>query len=217
LAAALAASALGRYPFGGRLLLFAVPLLHLGLGAGWSAVGPSLHAPATALALVTAAAVAAAPSLTAAQRLIRPHVVEDPRAAVAFLAANWQPGDRVYLSAMAREPFAYYAARAGLDADAAVLGRALRNDWDGIAADVPKFLGHSRVWLFVVHEPGSDHRFLTWTLEQHGKMLARYCATGAAAYLFDLREPPVVNHFPRSEPYPSATAADVARIPRGGG
>jgi len=217
LAVALVASALGRYPFGGRLLLFAVPLMHLGLGAGWSAVRPSLRAPATSLALVTAAAVAGAPSLTAAQRLVRPQVAEDPRAVVAFLAANWQPNDRVYLSAMAREPFLYYASRAGLDAPSVIIGRAPRSDWQSVTADVPGLAGQGRVWLFVVHEPGSDHRFLTWSLEQLGRLVTNFRAPGAAAYLYDMNSPPAPSLSRHPERSTRAGVAGTATIHHGGG
>lgn len=217
LAVALAASAMGCYPFGGRLLLFAVPLLHLGLGAGWSAVAVGFHVPATSLALVTAAAVAGAPSLTAAQRLVRPQITEDPRGAVAFLAANWQPGDRVYLSAMAREPFTYYAAQAGLNPDAVIVGQALRKDWQSVSADVPTLSGRGRIWLFVTHEQGPDHRFLTWSMGQLGTMVTEFRAPGAAAYLYDMNALPERSASRGPEQRTRATASAASPNRHGGG
>jgi hypothetical protein len=183
---ALLASMLNRYPFGGRLLLFAVPLLHLGLGAGWEALRPGWRDVPSKLCLALCAAVFIAPAASAIQQLAQRKVTEDHRAAIEYLSEHWQAGDGVYLSAMAREPFLYYGKQFGIDVDTAVLGQPNRDDWDSVSSDITSLKGRNRVWVFIAHERGANHQFTTWQLDQHGAKLQSKSFPGTAVYLYDL-------------------------------
>lgn len=186
LAFTLLASILHRYPFGGRLLLFALPLLCLGMGAGWEALRPGWRDGSAWVCLGLCVAVFIAPAGTAMQQLAQQKVAEDHRAAIGFLAKNWQSGDGVYLSAMAREPFRYYGRALGIPVESAILGQPKRDDWDNVKAGIHSLQGRPRVWVFVAHERGANHQFTTWQLDQQGAQLKAKSFPGAAVYLYDL-------------------------------
>lgn len=110
-AVALVASALERYPFGGRFVLFLMPALVILLAegglclrdraAGHRALGPLSLAPLAALIgwqLWLAGAEVASPRLR-----------EDIRPALLELAHAWRPSDRLYVSEGAQYAFRYYA------------------------------------------------------------------------------------------------------------
>jgi uncharacterized membrane protein len=187
MAVAMAASMLHRYPFGGRLLLFVVPLLNLGLGAAFAAVHVMPRSTGRTFLLVLCGAVMLAPLATAMQQLLRPRTPEDHRAIVGYIANHLKPGDGVLLSGMAREPWTYYAKQFGIDAD--VVGQVQRDDWDSVRDAVQEITGGKRVWVFVAHERDDNRKMLLWQLDQVGVRRAKFEASGAAAYLYDLSDP----------------------------
>lgn len=178
---ALVASALHKYPFGGRLLLFAVPLLFLGIAESWTALPAGFGR-------LCALTVLAAPALTSLQQAVRPNPTEDTRPLIEHLARHWQPGDGVYLSPMAQSPFDYYGPRTGLGADC-VIGRSERGDWAGIRNGVAKLSGRRRVWFFVTHDRGPDQQFILWQLDQAGRRIEEHLYPGCALYRYDLSSP----------------------------
>lgn len=172
-----------RYPFGGRLLLFAVPLLHLGLGSAFAMIYHSARSTGRSLLLLTCGVVALAPAATALQQLFmhKPH--EDHRAAVSFIANHIQPGDGILLSGMAREPWDYYADKCGVNA--CVVGQVRRDDWNNVQDVVKNIEGHHRVWVFVAHEREDNRKMLLWQLDQVAVNRAKFVATGNATYLYE--------------------------------
>ena len=180
----MAASMLRRYPFGGRLLLFVVPLLHLGLGAAFAAVHEMTRSNSRTFLLILCGVVALAPLATTMQQLLLPRPPEYHRAAVGFIAKHLQPGDGVLLSGMAREPWTYYANKLGIEAD--IVGQVRRDDWDSVRDTVKNVAGRQRIWVFIAHERDDNRKMLLWQLEQIGVQRANFVAPGAAAYLYDL-------------------------------
>jgi hypothetical protein len=183
---AMAASMLHRYPFGGRLLLFIVPLLHLGLGAAFAAIGAMPRSTARTFLYVVCGVVMLAPMGTAAQQLLKLQVIEDHRAPINFIAQHWQSGDGVILSGMAREPWVYYARQFGIENN--VLGQVRRDDWDSVRDVIQSVVGRKRVWVFVGHEHGDNHKVLLWQLGQFGVRQTQFDAPGAAAYLYEMSQ-----------------------------
>lgn len=181
---ALLASMAQRYPFGGRLLLFAVPLLHLGIAA---AIAESLWSRPTAsrnFMLALGAVVVLAPLATTLQEIIRPRSAEDHRAAVGHVCAHWQTGDVLLLSDMARQPWRYYSQPAGIEPSQ--WSHVRRNDWDSVRAAVQNVTGRKRVWLLIAHERDANRKMLLWQMDQHGRQLDRRIYPGAEAYLYDM-------------------------------
>ncbi len=178
------ASLLQRYPFGGRLLLFVVPLLHLGLGAAYAATQAMPRSTGRTFLFVLCASVGLAPAATTLQQLVRPRPPENHRAAIEYIVKHMQPGDGVLLSGMAQEPWAYYAKQLGIDA--AIVGQVRRDDWSSVRDVVSAVPEGRRVWAFIAHERDDNRKMFLWQLDQAGERKLSFVELGAAAYLYEI-------------------------------
>ncbi len=178
------AALLQRYPFGGRLLLFVVPILHLGLGAAFATIQVMPRSTGKSFLFVLCGAVALAPAATTIQQLVRPRPPENHRAAISFIAKHMQPGDGVLLSGMAREPWAYYATQLGIDAE--ILGQVRRDDWNSVGDVVRAVPEGRRVWAFIAHERDDNRKMFLWQLDQARDRKLSFVEPGAAAYLYEI-------------------------------
>jgi len=171
LGAALAASAVKQYPFAGRLLLFAVPLLTplvvLGLmtlagklqevqpGLGWLVVG-----------------LAAIPTVQSSWQLWKtPPRAEPVRELVDYLAQVHQPGEGIYVYSGAVPGFAYYAPGTSLRSSEVVLGQAPRRAAiETYLAEFPWLDEGQRGWVVFSHAYDEDIRALEAYLESQGEV-----------------------------------------------
>jgi hypothetical protein len=210
---ALIASAAHQYPFGDRLLLFAVPLLVLTLGEGVWRIGrrPGL-VPAAAAAL--AVIVLFANSVDAAVRhVIQPRKLEEIKPAMAYLRAYEGVGDRLYLYYSAQYPFRVYARRYGfqglLEGLPAValppVGLGVRryepvlrsrppsfvvgtyhHDLEGYGPQIQALAGGGRTWILFSHVQPETLSFYLSRLDRLGHQLASFKRKGVFLYLYDL-------------------------------
>ena len=93
----LLASALHKYPFIGRLLLFLAPVGVILVAYGTAAVAGAVWAKSKVAAVLIAAVMAVAPAAEVIRQLRHPDRREAVPAAVSFIRERWQPGDRVYV------------------------------------------------------------------------------------------------------------------------
>jgi 4-amino-4-deoxy-L-arabinose transferase-like glycosyltransferase len=119
IACALLASTLGLYPFGGRLLVFLIPMLALIMAHGVSALWAMdqrkrIAAAAIGLLLVP-------PATESVYRLARPRMSQDLKPALREMRQSFHQGDRVYVYHRAAPSFRFYATRFGFDESAATL------------------------------------------------------------------------------------------------
>jgi hypothetical protein len=109
----LIATALHRYPFGGRMMLFLVPatlvLIAEGMVFVYNALPPSRRWAGALLAVV----VFWTPLRLAAVHALRGHERQANRAVLGYFARNVKSGDAVVLNSEAQFPFWYYAQRYG--------------------------------------------------------------------------------------------------------
>jgi hypothetical protein len=189
-ALALLASSLHKYPFGGRLLLFLVPLLVLGVARGAWAVASALRPvqPMAAFALV--GTLLAAPCLEAYQEVRRPQRTESITAVLDTVRAEWQPGDRMYLYYGAEPAFLFYTRNEPFPPEAVVVGTEPRKERLEFRNQLVPFVGAPRVWLVFSHlHEGEEPRVLAYA-EGLGRCLRAHKVPGATAYLFDFSAPP---------------------------
>ena len=188
LAFALLASGLRQYPFGGRLLLFAVPSFLLLIAEGVEEIhsktdvrllGPAL----TALLLFH-------PVVCAAYHLIRPEGREEIKPVLSHVSRHRRPGDVVYLYYGARWAFDFYADRYGLREDDVIQGTASRGNWRRYGRELGGLRGRGRVWVLFSHVHAAsgvdEEAFFLYYLDAIGQRLDVIRAPGAAAYLYDL-------------------------------
>jgi hypothetical protein len=197
LLAALAASALGKYPFGGRMILFSVPILFALVGAGVDGLvgwikGKGRSGAAPLLAVLLAGIMLYAPFMTSAENFIQPKYAEHIRPTMAYLQSNRKPGDVLYVYYWAIPAFRYYAPRYGFVETDFMAGNQHQNDPSGLLAEIDQLKGHPRVWILFSHvyEKGdyNEKDAILQHLNQIGdkKREFREPGTSVSLFLYDL-------------------------------
>ena len=178
---ALLASGLHAYPFAGRLLLFLVPLMVLGVGYGAYAVAAALRPTQAFAAAGLLGVLLAAPALEAYQGAKRPMREEQLAPVLDAVRADLRPGDTVYVYYGAVPAFLHYTRDEPFPA--VVLGteaRANRLDYRNQLAALT-----GRVWVVVSHRHGDEEAVLTAYAEGLGRGGKVAEAPGAAAYRYE--------------------------------
>ncbi|MGL6094381.1 MAG: hypothetical protein ACRC7O_01095 [Fimbriiglobus sp.] len=149
---ALLASGLKKYPFAGRLMLYAVPaaLLVVSYGATLTAGLLGRALPGAGAVLLTA--LFAAPISQSVWLMKKPLHDEDTRDVLSKAHAGWQPGDRMYVFYGAVPAFGYYHPRFPFPADAVSFGVENRGGPQQVfQTELEPFRGSRRVWVIVAH------------------------------------------------------------------
>ncbi|MDS4072330.1 MAG: glycosyltransferase family 39 protein [Defluviicoccus sp.] len=147
---ALSASALKAYPFGSRFLMFAAPqiLVCIAVGVGQLFRMPDLPRPvAAAVPILLLALPLGVTAMEYARADGKPFETADSHSAMQALAANYRPGDAIYVYSECLPDFRLQRERYGL-ADAKVL--AGHHAPDALAYfyyDIERMRQHRRVWL----------------------------------------------------------------------
>ena len=203
LAVCFVASLFRKYPFGDRLLIFAVPLVLLVMGSG---VLGSFWAPRERLAPAILFIVLLFPPVgSAVLGVFRPVTREELRPVLEAVSAEVRPGDVIYVYWGAGPAFRFYTNVAGRFAfkDATIVyGRRHRarnhvldrdGNWLRYQAEANRLRGLRRVWLIVSHSDGRagvhEDKMLLFFLDGMGRQLASKSSPGASAYLYDLSTP----------------------------
>jgi len=157
-AAALAASALRKYPFGGRMVLFLLPLVAALLGASMDALYKIVrrlagNIPAGLLTVALGVVFVFAPVQASAEPLIHPYMHEDISQALSALRQARQPEDAVYIYPAASPAFLYYAPRYGFALEDFVVGDYLQGQSNikQIRADLQPLQNAPRLWILFAH------------------------------------------------------------------
>jgi len=141
------ASCLQLYPFVGRFLFFAVPVVLLlvcgQIGALARRGGPRVRA---AAAICACAALTYAAASLVKNRLVSDPAFDDPRGAFAEVRRAWRPGDVLYASAAASPSLLYYQPHLGFESDALVTSPEAGETPDGVTTAAAMPTSPSRVW-----------------------------------------------------------------------
>ena len=191
----LIASALHKYPFSHRLLLFLVPIVFLMVA---EAVGriyslfvilklPQMGLP---LALMALTLLANRPAYEAWRHIWAPRLVEEIKPMMAYLSAHRRENDAVYINYSAAPAYLYYSAFYNL-ANVPFVQGSNRQNTNNYFRKLSSMRGRSRVWILFSHawwyENGEDERtFILKYLDQIGRRLDQLSAPGSQLYLYDL-------------------------------
>ena len=188
---ALLASALHRYPFTERFLLFAAPILIITIAQGVETIRRTTRWPL--LTGLIAGLLLFHPLTTEARALIRPQANQGVRPTVEYLARYMQPGDDIYVYYWAHYPFRYYAQRYGIDLTHYTAGITARNDWRYYERDLDDLRGKPRVWLLFCDIEdrlgGGEQKFFEARLNDLGLLLDKYQPQESTLLLYDLSQP----------------------------
>jgi hypothetical protein len=184
----LLASALHKYPFAGRLMLFVVPgvLLLIGEGAVWLIDNARYHK--TLLGLVVLALLFWGPLSSAQHNLIASPTIQEVKPVMRYIEQHQQSGDLLYVGGVANEPFMFYAGRYGFHNQNYIVGADGRQDWTLYAEDILRLGGNKRVWLLLSIYPEEDKRFILSYLDTMGTRLDSFQASSGSVYLYDLSQ-----------------------------
>jgi hypothetical protein len=200
LLATLTASGLGKYPFVGRMILFAAPIFLALVGAGVDALAGwlrHLHWLRAAwlgnvVAILLAGVLLYQPLVTAAQNFASPKYYEHIRPTMAYLQANHKPGDVLYVYYWAVPAFRYYAPFYGFTENDFIAGNDFENNPPGLLTEIDHYKGQKRLWVLFSHvyENGTynDKDALLAHLDHIGVKKREFIAPGTSVslYLYDL-------------------------------
>jgi len=211
LLAAVGAAVTRHYPLAHRLALYLLPVLiilltvPLDLAARYHRWGPTgMWRPIAVAGTVVALLITTGPTVsTGIAKLANPDDVTSGRQALAFVASRREPSDVVLADRWASRTFEFYGPREHVRADGLV---AMDVPTNGPCGPDPlaSLAGAARVWLVLAHhfsgDPTNRNEIYESQFAARATLVASYRGAGdAAAYLFDLTQPP------RSPPPPLAS------------
>lgn len=194
----LIASALRKYPFSGRLLLFLLPLLFLLLAEGAKQVRIILLKVKRHLAeLIYAFSVVYLlyhPASVVYKNLQSPPMGEHIKPVMSYISENYFSDDLIYVYYGARPAFEFYMSLYGFDQHDYIAGVAARNDPVKYLEDIEKLRGHPRVWFVFSHNCSwcivNEEQFILEHLNKIGVKKGEFLSDGASVYLYDLGQNP---------------------------
>lgn len=193
------ASALQKYPFKDRFVLFLIPFMMLLVAEafGWIySIITRWHLGLARLAYSILVVVFFFQSANPAMEFfLKPYNGADLKPVMEYVANHRSSSETIYVYHSADPAFNYYAPLYGIDAENVLIGYDTpqkRVALKGFFDDVKKLQGHDRVW-FIFSDifdcggcEGDMQLFYVEHLNGVGTMLDSVHATGANAYLYDL-------------------------------
>jgi hypothetical protein len=146
---ALIASALHKYPFKERLILFICPLLAIFIGAGFEYLFQGQRKAVGIIALIF---LLITPINKTREFIRRPWMHSDMRRVMSVVAKNQQPGDELYVYEYCWYPYEYYRDRFGLQKLQAIRGAQQVNGIDQLRAILAPMKG-KRLWIMFEDYP----------------------------------------------------------------
>jgi hypothetical protein len=167
----LAASSLSKYPFGGRMGMFAIPGLLICTGEGIELVrklftwllsnrSTSTWRPTLGflVTILLAGYLAFEPLTFAVETALKPKMAENIGPTMSFLKSNYREGDVIYLYHWAIPAFRYYAPKYGLDNAKVISGSDFHANTENYCAEVKQLNSNKRAWLLFSHL--TDYEYL---------------------------------------------------------
>ena len=182
---AMAAAMAHKYPFIGRLMLFAAPCLILVVSIGMAEIRKAT--PYRALVFIILAAVLILPTaITALPSATRDR--EELRAVLQTIKKSAQKDDLLWIYFGAMPAWQYYAPRTGMAGFSAVAGVEVRGNKQAVVEDLSRIHGHGRVWFVFSHVFHDDDQLYIDALSGRGQVLSSVRAPGAEAVLVDITD-----------------------------
>jgi hypothetical protein len=181
---AILASGFHKYPFAGRLLLFLVPFLILGVARGAWAVAEGLWSPLPIASVIVVGILLLAPAVETYQQMRRPPRYEQITYVLEDVRQQWQPGDKVYLYYGAVPAYTFYTRHQPFVPNV-VKGTEYRGNRTGYRDELRNLAGEPRVWVIFSHRHQAEESLLRAYAEGLGECRQEIHQPGATAFLFD--------------------------------
>ena len=191
----LLASGLKKYPFGDRLLLFALPIFFLCIGEAVEQLRTLFNGRRAmdtfVLSLAVAVSVAYWPTVQAIANVRQPGNDEDIKSVLEYVAHRKTSRDVLYVYYSAIPAFTYYAPGYDLDTLAVIKGSGSRDNPVAYIDEVAQLEGNNRVWFIFSHNYNwgsfDEVAFFEYFLPRMGAKLDEIKTVNAAALLFSMR------------------------------
>ena len=184
---ALLASGLKKYPFAGRLMLFAVPLAIVGMAYGLNLISEQIGKAVSGGRWLILTIAFIGPISECNQLAKRPIHAEETREVIAAVRVAWQTGDSIYIFYGAVPAFEYYRTRYPIPTDTAVLGVENRGkDPRKFRDELSVLRGNKRVWILMAHRQRHEEAAVRAYLDGFGKGEIIMRGTDAVVMLYDL-------------------------------
>jgi hypothetical protein len=182
---ALAASALQKYPFKERLILFICPSLAIFIGAGFEYL---FQQPRRAVGIIALTFVLITPIDTVRKFAIKPWLHSDMRTVISLVGRNQQPGDELYIDEACWYPYEYYRGRFGIEKLPATQEKTAVADIDEYRKIFAAYRG-KRVWIMYEGEAGPppQQQWATIVLDEMGKRVFETSPMNDYVACYDLR------------------------------
>lgn len=154
LLATLAASALGKYPFGGRLALFLIPGIFICIGACFDQfvlLSQRNQALRLGIAGILIVGLLFGSFKSSSENVLHPKNTENMWGALRQLQRGYQNGDVIYLYHFSTPVFAYYASEFNLEDAKVVEGSDAHDDAATYKSDLGSIEPNTRVWFLFSH------------------------------------------------------------------
>ncbi len=191
----LAASSLDKYPFGGRMGMFALPGLLICAGEGLELprrLFVSRPVAGLASALLLVGALVYVPLTFSIETALKPKMAENIAPTMAYLKNNYRPTDVIYLYRLSIPAFRYYAPKYELENVRVFNGADFHLKRAGYQLELDQLAGNKRVWFLFSHladyENVDDRDYILNYANQIGGMKREFSDPGTSInlYLYDL-------------------------------
>ena len=181
------------YPFAGRLLLFAVPLMVVVSLIGMVRLFEAIPMRSTADRILAAAVfgfILFQPFRTGLARGLRPRELEEMRPLIHRLREGYREGDVVAVYYAAQYGYEYYSSVSGLSHAPAVIIKPHGDEPGEYQDEVEQLRRYMRVWVVFSHKMsgpwGAEEPIILGYLDRIGHQEERFEETGASLYLYNL-------------------------------
>jgi len=192
----LLASALRKYPFGDRLMMFSLPLLFFLLAEGIERSRLFLLRFSRISAVLSCAFLVGLfwshPLYTAYSNVIHPKRGEDIKPVMAYLKDNRRETDSIYVYYGAQPAFQYYASGYGFAEKDYIVGIKSREDPAKYLQDVHRSPDQNSRWFVFSHNCTSncmvdEKNFILYYLDTIGIRKDEFVSSEASMYRYDLK------------------------------
>jgi hypothetical protein len=182
---ALVASALHKYPFKERLILFICPSLAIFIGAGFEYL---FQHPRRAVGIIALIFLLITPVDTVRKFAIKPWLHSDMRTVVWMVSNYKQPGDELYITEACYYPYEYYRDRFGVTQLNATEEKAEPTDINEYRKIFAAYRG-KRVWIMFEGEAGPppQQEWARIVLDEMGKRVFEASPLNDYVACYDLR------------------------------
>jgi len=188
----LMASAMHKYPFYGRMILFLCPTLIIFVGSGFEYLKIHIFRKRPLIILALSILILIHPMAKSVFLTVHPVEREEIKQPMEYIENHWEKGDKLYVYFAAEYAFRYYQKRIQIDNSDVMIGMPLidytnfeRIKNNNHQSELDRLSQNNRVWIIFSHVYDDHEKLFTEYLERSGKQRDVFKMPGASVYLYE--------------------------------